>query len=383
MNLHDIDLEGAELGDELNHLAFDPADYCDLNTVVRTLRTRRKIAGVNLPDLAVNGEVIRDSFGRYLATKHLSSSVLKEVYKTPLHFYCAMNEPAAKRQSKAFDLGTFCHLAFLEPDRFRKVVVEPKALGSTTEGVDKLLRFWEKKLENERVGDGRSLVNYCRRLVTNRKLSLAKIDGKRQLLQLYRERSGFAIVDHHTAEVIKLIKRHYYAYGGGLLPDLLAGSIPECSFYGHDPATGLPVKIRPDGIVLEENAGANLIISFKTTSADSIGKFAYDAAKYKYHLAEGMYLEVASQVTGRKFTGVVTVMLQTVPPYLPAVFWWDAEHLANGKYQYHQALQTVKACHESGLYPGFDAFAESPDDRGLIPLSLPEWVLRETQPIGI
>lgn len=378
-----FDLEGAEIGGELNHLAFDPADYTDLNTVVRHLKTRRKVAGSKIQDLAVNGEAIRDSFGKYLSTKHLSSSVLKEVYKTPLHFYCAMNEPAAKRQSKAFDLGTFCHLAFLEPDRFRRVVVEPKASGSTTEGVEKLLRFWEKKLQNERMADGRTLVNYCRRLVTNRKLSLAKIDGKRELLKEYRQRSDFAIVDHNTSEIIKLIKRHYYSYGGGLLPELMAGSIPECSFYGHDPATGLPVKVRPDGIVLAENAGANLIISFKSTAADSISKFAYDAAKYRYHLAEGMYLDVVSNVTGRKFTGVVTVMLQTVPPYLPAVFWWDAEHLANGRYQYHQALQTVKACHESGLYPGFDAFAESIDDMGFIPLSLPEWVLREVQPIGI
>ncbi|RIV19748.1 hypothetical protein DYU11_22730 [Fibrisoma montanum] len=375
-------LEQAVAGGEFNPTGYDPADYADMNTVIRFIRNRRKIVGADLVKLAQNGEVIRDSFGKYLSSPHLSSSALKEIHKTPLHFWCALHEPKIRPEKRAFDLGTWCHLAFLEPNKFDRVLVEPRASLSTTEGVTRLLSFWERKLKNVKRGD-RSLITYCQALIKKRGLKLDKMDGRKALLQAYRDYSGFTCIDARTKEVIKLIKRHYHLYGGGLLPELMQGAVPECSFYSHDAETGLPVKVRPDAFLLEENAGANLIISFKTTSADSVSKFAYDAAKYRYQLAEGMYLDVMSQVTGRQFSGVITVMLQTVPPYLPAVFWWDAEFLAAGKYMYRQALTQVKQCTESGLFPGFDAFAEHPDDMGLIPFRLPEWSLRELTPTGL
>ena len=380
-NLFDT-LESGEIGRELNPLGYDPADYTDLETVIRHIRTRRTIAGVDLTKLAKNGEVIRDSFEVYLGKKHLSSSALKEIHKTPLHFWCALNEPKIRQPKKHFDLGSWCHFAFLEPHRFERVVTEPMANLSTTTGVDKLLQFWEKKLEKVRTGNGEKLLTYCRRLAKRAGYDPAKLNGKKALLTYYKERSGFAIVDGHTMGTIRLIRRHYYSYGGGILPELLKGSPAECSFYGTDAETGLPVKVRPDAFQLEENVGANIIISFKTTAADSISKFAYDAAKYRYQMAEAMYLDVVSGVTGRKFTGAITVMLQTCPPYLPAVFWWNAEHLAAGKYMYRQALESVKRCYEQGQFPGFDAFAERPDDMGIIPLNLPEWSLRELTPIG-
>jgi hypothetical protein len=380
-NLFDT-LEGAAAGPELNPLGYSPEDYVPLETVVNFIRNRRKVTGINLVQLAQHGDVIRDSFAAYLGKKSLSSSALKEMHKTPLHFWCALNEPKIKQAKKHFDLGSWCHMAFLEPTRFERVVSEPIANMATTAGVEKLLQFWEKKLENIRTGAGDKMVTYCRRLAKRAGWNKDKLDGKKALIRYYRERSGFAIVDGHTMQVIRLIRRHYYAYGGGILPELMKGAPAECSFYGTDTDTGLPVKVRPDAFQLEENVGANIIISFKTTSADSISKFAYDAAKYKYAMAEAMYLDVMSRVTGRKFTGVITVMLQTCAPYLPAVFWWDAEHLAAGKYQYRTALESVKRCYQDGQFPGFDAFAEHPDDMGIIPLSLPEWSLRELAPVG-
>lgn len=381
-NLFDT-MEGAEIGGEINPLGYDPADYTDIDTVIRHIRNRRKITGVSLPDLAKNGTVIRDSFAAYLGNKSLSSSALKEIHKTPLHFWCALHEPKLKQSKKAFELGSWCHMAFLEPNRFERVVSEPKVNLSTSAGVEKLLAFWEKRLETVRTNGGDKMITYCKRLAKRAGWRLDKMDGKKALLNYYRDRSGFVMVDGNTMAIIKLIRRHYYSYGGGILPELLKGAPAECSFYGTDSETGLPVKVRPDAFQLEENVGANIIISFKTTSADSISKFAYDAAKYRYQMAEAMYLDVVSRVTGRKFTGVVTVMLQTCPPYLPAVLWWDAEHLAAGKYMYRQALQTVKNCYDSGQFPGFDSFAAHADDMGIVPFALPDWSLRELMPQGV
>lgn len=113
-------------------------------------------------------------------------------------------------------------------------------------------------------------------------------------------------------------------------------------FYGRDKETQLDVRVRPDYFNIEENIGVNAVISFKTTRADDLGKFYYDCAKLKYELSEGMYQEVMSSITGRKFNVTIMIMLQTVEPYDVAVLFWSPDDLANGKYKYHYALSIVK-----------------------------------------
>ena len=75
-------------------------------------------------------------------------------------------------------------------------------------------------------------------------------------------------------------------------------------------------------------------------------------------------------------------MLQTVPPFAPAVLWWDADDLENGKYKYRSALTTINQCKESGNYPGFDAFAEK-EDCGIIRMKMPDWTMKELHPMDI
>ncbi|MEG2613297.1 MAG: PD-(D/E)XK nuclease-like domain-containing protein, partial [Alistipes sp.] len=142
---------------------------------------------------------------------------------------------------------------------------------------------------------------------------------------------------------------------------------------------GLPVKIRPDAILLEENFGFNAIISFKTTSATSVETFLRDCAKYQYELSEGMYLKVASEVTGRKFTATLMVMIQTVIPFQVAVLFWDAEDLQVGKYKYAQALDIVKQCKDTNSWLGFDAKAEE-GAHGIIQSKLPDYIKLELLP---
>jgi hypothetical protein len=43
------------------------------------------------------------------------------------------------------------------------------------------------------------------------------------------------------------------------------------------------------------------------------------------------------------------------------------------------ALQTAKECEESGLYPGYDAYAER-GNFGLINMKLPQWISKELLP---
>jgi hypothetical protein len=384
-----IDLDNAEIaGEELNKLSYSPDDYPAIDDVIEGVLINSYKEPVTLDPkvLSVNGRVSADKMERYLASPSLSSSSLKEVIKNPAAFYFYINDKGnfIEKPKPHLELGTFFHSAFLEPKLFDRVVVEPEANKASLEGVSALVSFWEKLIWD----------SYKYKGVADKKINQAmvncegfggdvkKINGQRIYLDCLKDISGFTAIQANHKLIIDLVKRHYYSYGGGIIPMLLKGAQVEHSFYGTDPVTGLKVKVRPDAFNTEENIGVNAIISFKTTAAADMGKFIYDSAKFKYELSEGMYQEVMSNVTGRNFNVTIMVVLQTVAPYLPAVFFWDAEDLVNGKYKYRYALDTIKDCQDKGLYPGFESLAES-GHYGIIQMKQPGWAEKLLSPIDL
>jgi len=189
------------------------------------------------------------------------------------------------------------------------------------------------------------------------------------------------IKEDHKA-IIDIMDKNQRMYSDGIIQKILKGALRETSFYGVDPETGLEVKVRPDAFNIKENIGVNAVISVKTTSAPNVQKFIADSARYQYELSEGMYQEVMSEVTGIKFDVTIMIMLQTVAPFLPAVFWWSPEDLQNGKYKYRYALATAKECMDKGKYPGYESLAES-GNLGIISMKQPSWAARLMQPIDL
>lgn len=365
-----IDINSLEEGDELNPSSYNPDDYPSLEEVIESVlsRTSKRPVKVDLADLSVNGQVVCESMEDYLNNKSISSSNLKSAIKSPRTFYYDYEGTFKEKKKKCFELGTFIHLAFAEPILFKKVKVEPSVNQSETLGVIGLINFYKRLLrrkENSLVG-----------------LKIGELRKIKSELKETCEKRGFRFISEETKQVIDAIERNYFWYGGGIIQHLLKGAIPETSFYYKDEETELDVKVRPDLIVLEENIGYNSIVSIKTTSADSIGKFSYDCAKYTYELSEGMYQEVVSEVTGRRFNVTIMIMLQTVPPYDVAVLFWSPEDLQNGKYKYRYSLSIVKDCFDNNLFPGFDALAEE-GNCGVIELNLPEWSKKLIHPVAI
>jgi hypothetical protein len=360
---------------ELNPLLFDATDYADVSDLINGIEQIEEVTEIKLDELAINGKVIQDDMDIYLSTKAISSSACKEALKTPLHYFHYINHSLPKKDKSHFELGTFCHMAFLEPELFDKCLIEPSHSLASNDGANALISFWESKVEPR-------ISLLAKEIVKSTGADLDKIQGKKQYYNELKIRSGFVSVDEEHKIIIDVIKSNYYRYGNGIIPKILKGAIFETSFYGVDPSTGLNVKVRPDALNVSENIGVNAVISFKTTKADTINKFQYDSAQYKYELSEGMYLDVISDVTGRKFNAVITIMLQTCAPFLPAVLFWDADDLANGKYKYHSALQVIKDCNESKVFPGFDALAEN-GNYGIISMKQPDWAMKELLPVSI
>lgn len=364
-------------------------DYATPGELSSFIKVRERSFHIYTDSLRKNGLVIKEAMEKYLASKdYVSSGALKEALKSPLHLFYALESgwkdklEAYEKKKNHFDLGNFIHQAILEPRKFGRVVVEPDYRLTSKSGVLALISFWEDKLAEASEEDGRPGAETIKDSVVQSGFSLDKLDGLKQYYAALRASSGFQAIDETNKLIVEIMYSNYKRYGDGILFDLLKHSKREISLYYQDPEYGIAQRIRPDAMQFAENLGVDTIISVKSTRAESIGHFAYQSAKLCYELSEGMYLDVASAVTGRDFRCTIMIMVQTVPPFGIAAFVWNPEDLEIGKYKYRQALQTVLECRESGKYPGYDAYAES-GHRGLIAMKQPEWNAKELHPVDI
>lgn len=363
-------------------------EYATPDLIASFLSTRENAVHIYSDSLRRNGFVIKEDMSKYLAAKdYINSGALKEAIKSPLHLFYQLNSgwkdqlEAYEKTKSYFVLGEFIHQAILEPRKFERVVIEPGYKLNTKDGVKSLIAFWEDKLY-EAEEDEVSTSEEVKETIIKAGFDLDKMDGLRQYYAALKVSSGFSSVSETDKLIIDIVYFNYRRYGDGLFPELLKRSKRETSIYYEDPVYNLRQRIRPDAMQFEENIGANTIISVKSTRAESIGHFTYQSAKLNYELSEGMYCEIASAVTRRDFNCVITIMVQTIPPYGVAALVWDGEDIEIGKYKYHQALQTVSDCLETGKYPGYDAYAEA-GNRGLIAMKQPEWNTKELHPVDI
>lgn len=374
-----FDLNNLAEGDELNPSAYNPDDYPNKESVLDfiALNCNNPPVNIDLKSLSINGVVKRDPMEMYLQSRCISSSNLKNALKTPRSFYYDWERVFEEKEKPHFQLGTFAHMAFLEPRLFELVKVEPNCNQACKEGVLTMISFYEGLLEKEK--------DYAREVENDKPSSNWNFNALKEYRDKLRQSCfdfGYSFISEEMSMIIKALERNYYWYGGGIIPQLLKGAFSEVSFYGKDEETGLDVRVRPDYFNIEENIGVNAVISFKTTRADDLGKFYYDCAKLKYELSEGMYQEVMSSITGRNFNVTIMIMLQTVEPYDIAVLFWSPDDLANGKYKYHYALSIVKDCLNKKWFPGYDAKAEE-GARGIIDMQLPEWSQKMLHPVAI
>ncbi len=364
------DLSGATLHKPLSSLGFEALEYTPFEQLLENIRQLpQKRSKVSNKSLSVNGVVVSDRMEKYLSHPAESSSLLKEALKSPRHYYISrLSEDMRpkKKDTKHFEFGTFVHSAVLEPEKFDKVKILPEANLSRSEDCQMMVRYLSDVLSlTADVG------------ITEWKIQTLRDEVKR-LFDIAHER-GYSFIKSEDAQVIDIIRAGFNTYGDGILPKLMRYVRPETSMYGVDQSTGLQVKIRPDGILLAEDFGVNAILSVKTTSATSVDAFVADCARYRYELSEGMYLKVASEITGRPFTATLMLMIQNVIPFQMALLFWDAEDLQIGKYKYTQALDIVKACRDANSWPGFDALAEE-GAFGIIQTKLPDYIKAEVKP---
>ena len=375
-------------------------DYPNARFIADFIQNRDKAIHIYTDTLQQNGVAVQDSMEKYLGNgKYYNSSVVKAAIKTPLHLLfekeSGWKEELAKYQKKKkhFELGTYLHQCILEPTKFKRTIVEPKFPLSSLDGVRGLITFWEGVIkdlsekedllsEEGKVLNPDYVFETAKAAVKTLGLEIGKLQGKKKYLEILKEFAGLEAVTAEHQMVINIVYHNYKRYSNGILFELMRHSKREMSMYYTDPETGIKVRTRADAVQFAENIGVDTIISVKSTCAESLGKFAYDSAKHLYEISEGMYLDVASGVTGRDFKCCIMIMLQTTAPYGVAALVWNGEDIEIGRYKYRFGLQTISECKENNSYPGYDAFAEA-GDLGFINFKQPTWNAKELHPTEI
>lgn len=206
-NLHSAAVSEKELFDKSIDFTRPLKEYPTASFIANFIKAGNKPEHVYTDSINVGGQVVQDAMEKYLANEALSSSMLKAALKTPLHFEFAKSEDKEaledlKGTPACFNLGTFLHQAILEPTKFERVIIEPKYALNTTEGVDKMIEYWENFFTERGFGyiideevQAPEIIDFCKKQVTELlELKLEKIDGKRAYIKVLESCSGVEAV---------------------------------------------------------------------------------------------------------------------------------------------------------------------------------------------
>lgn len=372
-NLHSADVLEKELFDKAIDFTRPLEEYPKADFIAKFLKSDVKPQHIYTESLNANGLVVQDAMEKYLESEDLSSSMLKAALKTPLDFEFTRSEDKEalaeiKGTPAYFNIGTYSHQCLLEPTKFERVIIEPKFSLASHEGCDTGIKFYEQ-------------------LAREKGLKIPVIESeslqsKKNHIESLKKICDVEPVTEENYTKIKILKKRFDTYGGGILKKLLHHSKREISMYCTDPISGLNLKVRPDAIQFKENIGVDAIISIKSTGCKDLKAFYTDTAKLNYDLSEGMYQEVATQCTGRDFNTTITIMLQTVAPFHIAALVWSAEDIEMGKHKFHFAMNNAKDIMEKKSVKGYEVYSEE-NNCGLIQMSLPGWNQQEYLPVNI
>jgi len=248
----------------------------------------------------------------------LSKSLLMELARSPLHCRQAMDAP--KEPSPAMMLGSALHAAILEPERF-SVAYAP---------FDGDRRTKQGKADYQAIVDS----------------------GKTPLSQ-----ADMNVIQGLT----EAVREHAVCH------DLLSQGMPEVSLFWKAPIWEVMCKCRCDWLAPD----AGVIVDLKTCPDASIGAFARDAARYKYHWQASWYLSGAEAVIGPGAWRFIFLAIEKTEPFGIGLYELPPEALDVAKEQVKPLIGTFWNCQEEGVWPGYE-----PE---IITLNLPSWAIRTEQ----
>lgn len=241
--------------------------------------------------------------------------------KSPAHYRFAERE-----ETTAFDFGTACHSAILEPNTF-----EARTLRGP---LDRRGNKWTDA-QAEATNTGKLL------------LTAGDYDD--------------------VLEVRDVI------HSDAWLNQIITGGKPmvEHSAYWDQPVGDVSVycRARPDLI----RADLGLMLDLKTTADASARAFAKSAADYGYHAQEAFYVKGWQAAGGCEIAGTIFLAVEKKKPFVYQMFELRPTAVAEGWAAMERALETYAECQRSNVWPGYGK------PNAVIELDLPRWGYKETE----
>lgn len=247
-----------------------------------------------------NGLVMTNA--EYRKADSISSSELKKIMKSPLHYKHYKDNPE-DTDTPALLFGRAAHKYILETyDFYKEFAVAPNFDRRTKEGKAQWSLFCD---ENE----GKDIIT---------QEQFEQIDAMRNAMLA-------------TPFVSKLINGEH-----------------EISFFWTDEDTGLKCKCRPDSL----NEKLHILVDYKTCDDAETEHFMRQAIKLGYDLQASYYLDGVKANTGEDYI-FVFIAQEKKPPYAVNILQADEMFIRSGRDVYKSMLQTYKQCEESGNYYGY------------------------------
>jgi len=249
-------------------------------------------------------------FAEYLALDRLSSSGLKHLARSPLHYRHAMSVPSESTPAQV--LGTHVHGLLLEPATYAYAVAP---------------------LCDRRTNVGKAIWAEFQ----------ADADGKVTVTQ----------EQHDKARAMRdAVMTHPYAAA------LLASGQPEVSALWDEGPVECKARVDwlPDGF--------DVLADLKTAADASPEGFAAAAGRYRYAWQATLY-SMASNACGLGERPMVFVVVENEPPHAVALYMLDQDAIDAARYRIDRLLEQYAECRATDAYPGYSQEIET--------LELPKW----------
>lgn len=264
----------------------------------------------------------------YHAQTSISSSQLKDVLRSPAHFYAKYlaedREPTPETDNMR--LGSAVHLLFLEPELY---------------------------------ADSVAILPMCDRRTKDGKLLFAEFEanshGKIILTQEQNKLAqGMAaqLRSHLFNQIVMQGKGHR-----------------EASIFYVDEETGLSCRIRPDYHVAPCDDWPNgLIIDLKTTDDARPHAFAKTMANFSYHISAAMYCEgFKAHYNTENYPDFAWLVIERNKPFACAAYSLSENTRSIGYHKMREAFDLILIGHTTEKWPSYPSIVQT--------IEIPNWVV--------
>lgn len=262
----------------------------------------------------------------YHAMPELSSTQIKDVLRTPAHFYAKHRAVGKKSHAPTATmlLGTVVHTLVLESDKF-------DAEYAISEKFDK------------RTKNGKAQAALFDAVNTEKTVIDQSVYAQARLM-------ADSILKHPVARLLKL-----------------PAMIPEASIFYRDVESDLACRIRPDYHLPPcEQFPQGLIVDLKTTDNASYHAFNRTIINFGYHISAAMYCDGYMQLYETDEPPVFLWLIgERDAPYASICYQPDFSTMQKGDDKKRDALKLLAECVENNHYPAYST--------DITNIELPQW----------